>query len=195
MSRKRKLHPIPLVSQIKFLLKFSVAVLIIFVTASLILYLLINGKFGESYFDSLSFLNHLNRNLVKYLFYSLSFQLIFIALATLFISLVNSHRIAGPLIRLEKTCEQIGQGEFPESLRIRAKDQAQDLAQSMDNFIQELRERIKNIVVHKEKISEKRQEIDKFFKEERLDLVQKGFKKFETELEAVESILESFKIE
>lgn len=195
MSRQRNSQPIPRVFQIKFLLKFSAAVLIIFVVASLILYLLINGKFGDSYFNSLSFLNHLNRNLVKYLFYSLSFQFIFIALATLFISLFASHKIAGPLIRLEKTCEQIGRGELPQSLKIRAKDQVQNLAQSMDNFIQELRRRIERIGVRKENIKDKKQEINRFFKEKRLDLVQKEFKKFESELEAVESILNLFKIE
>ncbi|MFQ6618488.1 MAG: HAMP domain-containing protein [Fidelibacterota bacterium] len=195
MSRQRNSQPIPRVFQIKFLLKFSAAVLIIFVVASLILYLLINGKFGDTYFNSLSFLNHLNRNLVKYLFYSLSFQFIFIALATLFISLFASHKIAGPLIRLEKTCEQIGRGELPQSLKIRAKDQVQNLAQSMDNFIQELRRRIERIGVRKENIKDKKQEINRFFKEKRLDLVQKEFKKFESELEAVESILNLFKIE
>ena len=195
MGQKKRSPLIPLDFQIKFLLKFLLAVLIAFVTASLILYLLVNGKLGETYFSSINFLNYLNRNLIKYLLYSLSFQFIFIALLTLFITLFASHRIAGPLIRLEKICRQIGQGELPASLRIRAKDQIKGLAQSMAHFIQELRRRIKNIVVHKENIEEMEHRINRLLEEGRFDSVQKEFEIIGAGLKAIEKILESFKVE
>ncbi|MFQ5722389.1 MAG: hypothetical protein ACE5GI_07835 [Candidatus Aminicenantales bacterium] len=185
MFKEKKLYPIPLGFQIRFLLRFSVAVLIIFTTASLILYLLINTKLGVSYFNSISLLSHINRNLVKYLLYSLSFQFVFVALATLFITLFATHKIVGPLIRLERICLQMAKGEFPEKFRIRSKDQIQGLAQSMDHCIQELRERIKNIVFYKEKIEEKREKIERLIDHQKMDLAHKELESVEMDLNEI----------
>ena len=195
MSRTRKNELIPLEFQTRFLLRFSLAVLIIFAAASLVFYLLVNARLGESYFNSIRLLSHINRSLLKYLLYSLSFQFVFIALATLFITLFASHKIVGPLVRLERICLQIAKGEFPEKFRIRSKDQIQGLAQSMDRCLQELRERMKNIISSGEKIDKKRESIEGLVNQGKMDLAHKELKSVEKDLKAIKKILDSFKPE
>ncbi len=56
--------------------------------------------------------------------------------------LIFSHRIAGPLYRLEKSVETIGTGNLNLRVRLRSQDQLQDLAQSMDGMAADLRTRI-----------------------------------------------------
>lgn len=56
--------------------------------------------------------------------------------------LIFSHRIAGPLYRLEKSAETIGTGNLSLRVRLRSQDQLQDLAQAMDEMAGDLRGRI-----------------------------------------------------
>ncbi len=59
--------------------------------------------------------------------------------------LIFSHRIAGPLSRLEKSAETIGAGNLNLHVRLRSKDQLQDLARSMDEMAADLRVRIQAV--------------------------------------------------
>ena len=59
--------------------------------------------------------------------------------------LLFSHQIAGPLYRLEKTAKEIGAGDLNIKIRLRAKDQLQDLARSMDEMAADLRGRLQKI--------------------------------------------------
>ena len=59
--------------------------------------------------------------------------------------LIFSHRIAGPLYRLEKSAETIGAGNLNLRVRLRSEDQLQDLAQSMDDMVGDLKVRIQAI--------------------------------------------------
>ena len=77
--------------------------------------------------------------------------------------LLFSHRIAGPLYRLEKTAEAIGKGDLNFQVRLRAGDELQDFAQSMDGMVRDLRsralqikkqsDRLREIILEVEKIS------------------------------------------
>ena len=59
--------------------------------------------------------------------------------------LIFSPRIAGPLYRLEKSAETIGAGNLNLHVRLRSKDQLQDLARSMDEMAADLRVRIQAV--------------------------------------------------
>ncbi|MFQ6083923.1 MAG: hypothetical protein ACE5WD_11300 [Candidatus Aminicenantia bacterium] len=194
MSQKRKSQPIQPDFQIKFVFKFSIAILVVFLITSLLLYLIINEKLNASYFYSIYFLTHLNRNLIKYLLYSFSFQLAIITLATIIITLFTSHKIAGPLFRLERISEQIARGELPEKVRIRAKDQTKSVAQSMDNLVQEFKKKVEIITSYIEKIGEKRQKINKILTEREADLFRKEFNTIKKEINDIEKTLKSFRI-
>lgn len=55
--------------------------------------------------------------------------------------LLLSHKIAGPLYRLEKTAEAVGSGKLNFNVRLRSDDELQELARTMDGMVRELRTR------------------------------------------------------
>jgi methyl-accepting chemotaxis protein len=56
-----------------------------------------------------------------------------------------SHKIAGPIYRLEKSAEGVKAGELGINIRLRSKDELQDLARTMDEMVTDLRDRIHKI--------------------------------------------------
>lgn len=58
-----------------------------------------------------------------------------------FVVLYASHKIAGPLYRFEKLCEQVGNGDLDIITAIREKDQLHDLANSFLTMVNKLKDR------------------------------------------------------
>ncbi len=91
--------------------------------------------------------------------------------------LLFSHKIAGPLYRLEKTAQAIGNGNLNLQVKLRSDDELQDFAESMDGMVRDLRaraekirsqvERLRGVVLQAEKISAFPQEILKELKDTR----------------------------
>jgi methyl-accepting chemotaxis protein len=59
--------------------------------------------------------------------------------------LLFSHRIAGPLHRLEKTARTIGDGDLSLQVRLRDGDELQGFARSMDTMVTALRAQVQQI--------------------------------------------------
>jgi|GEM_PF-1859385 methyl-accepting chemotaxis protein len=195
MIKNPNTQPIKPDFQIKFILKFSIIMFIAFLVASLLLYLLINEKIDVSYFYSLYFLQQLNRNLAKYLLYSFFFQLILITITTIIITLFSSHKIAGPLFRLERIIEQITRGEIPKEVRIRAKDQIKSFANSMDNLVKEIRRKVITVKSSLENIEKRKKKIDLLIKEKKIDALKEELNIVNEEIDIIERTLSSFKTE
>jgi len=66
--------------------------------------------------------------------------IILAGIPTIFVVLYISHKIAGPLYRFEKICEQVSNGNFDGATPLREHDQLQDLAQSFSMMTKKLRE-------------------------------------------------------
>jgi methyl-accepting chemotaxis protein len=60
---------------------------------------------------------------------------------SVFVVMYASHKIAGPLYRFEKLCEQVGNGELDIITTIREKDQLHDLATAFLEMVNKLRAR------------------------------------------------------
>ncbi len=75
--------------------------------------------------------------------------------------LIFSHKIAGPLYRLEKTAQAVGEGNLNQKIRLRAQDQLQDLAQSMDVMVADLRMRLQIIKRETERLKQLRTEVQR----------------------------------
>jgi methyl-accepting chemotaxis protein len=68
-----------------------------------------------------------------------------IGLATIFITLFTSHKIAGPLYRLEKNVQEINDGDFRVRFNLRSNDEIKPLAERLDMMVLTLRNRLLDI--------------------------------------------------
>lgn len=59
--------------------------------------------------------------------------------------LLLSHKIAGPLYRLEQTAQAVGRGNISMRVRLRDGDELQDFANAMDAMVSELRTQVQQI--------------------------------------------------
>jgi len=58
------------------------------------------------------------------------------------VTLLASHKIAGPIYRFEKDIQQVGEGDLRHRIRIRKNDQFQELAVSLNQMIDGLSSRV-----------------------------------------------------
>lgn len=63
------------------------------------------------------------------------------AAAAAFVIIYISHKIAGPLFRFQRVCEEIGKGNLDVSATLRETDQLKDLAQAFTGMLASMRER------------------------------------------------------
>lgn len=63
------------------------------------------------------------------------------ALTVLLLSLFVSHKIAGPLYRIRKEIDALGKGDFSRNFNLRRKDQLKDLATSLNQMCNSLKNR------------------------------------------------------
>lgn len=64
---------------------------------------------------------------------------------TFVVALLTSHRIGGPLYRIQGALQNIGQGRLDQDIRLREGDQLKDFAVQVNHMTSSLRQRIKSI--------------------------------------------------
>jgi methyl-accepting chemotaxis protein len=64
------------------------------------------------------------------------------------LAMIGTHRIAGPLFRLEKALDNMERGNLNDSIHLRSTDEGKDLANKINNFNKILSERIGDITKH-----------------------------------------------
>lgn len=67
--------------------------------------------------------------------------LLIAGIGVLFLVLYASHKIAGPIFRFERLCEQIGDGQLDGGTRLRKGDQLQDMGRAFEEMVTKLRNR------------------------------------------------------
>lgn len=67
---------------------------------------------------------------------------ILVGLATMFVTMFVSHKIAGPLFHFRKCLKAVGDGDFSE-IKLRKMDQLQELAKDFNDMVRKLKEREK----------------------------------------------------
>jgi methyl-accepting chemotaxis protein len=68
-----------------------------------------------------------------------------ITLATIFVTLIVSHKIAGPLIRFEKEVSEIGEGRLTNKITLRKEDQMVEMAGCLNRMAEHLHGKIVGI--------------------------------------------------
>ena len=139
MGYKRKNYFINKVFQSEFILKFCGLVVIGSTVFGIILYLFSKHTLTTSFENSRLVI----KSTADYLFPGLLFGglivAIFTALAASVVVMLMTHRIAGPMYRFEKYISEIGSGRLYSDLKIRKKDQFQNMAGSLNKMTQDLK--------------------------------------------------------
>ncbi len=64
---------------------------------------------------------------------------------TIVFAIFPSHKVAGPVYRIQNDLRRIKQGEFPRKIRVRKKDLLKELAADIDDTMKSLGKRIKTV--------------------------------------------------
>ena len=70
-------------------------------------------------------------------------ELVIVSLATIVLTLLISHKIAGPLYRLEVALGQLGEGDLESSIKLRKDDQLQRVAVVYNEAVAKINDKIK----------------------------------------------------
>lgn len=126
--------PIKLSFSAAFQVKYCLIIIVVFICANFLLYLLMNRALSGNYLENLRTLYFLDQNLPFYLLIMALLQIFFILVLTLIITLLVSHQIAGPIFRYEEVLGRISAGQFPEQISTRSTDQLKPMVDSLNDL-------------------------------------------------------------
>jgi len=136
---KRRNYFIDKSFQSRFILKFCVLVGLGGLLTIALLYILALKSTTVSFVNSRVVVMSTADFILPILIQTVAVVLVIVGLATVFITLLVSHKIAGPLFRFKKVLEQLGEGDFSQDFHIRNLDQMQELADTFDGTIKQTR--------------------------------------------------------
>lgn len=166
--------------QSKFIIKFCLIVILGAIISGIILFAYTNQRLGNTYLESLNALKVLNDNLISNLIYTSLITVIFISIVTIVITLFASHKIAGPLYRLERSTEAIGNGDFMLETRLRENDEITGVASALNEMAGKLRIKMIDIKKELEEVKDSSADIESAIKDKKLS--EKELKKQTTRL-------------
>jgi methyl-accepting chemotaxis protein len=139
---RRKQHFIKKGYQTRFILRFCLLVLVGAVISAVLLYVFAQGSLTSTYQHSRLTVRSTSTAILPAVIYTNLITLGLITVATSFVVLYLSHRIAGPLYRFEKELTDIAEGDLTKVIRLRKKDEVTDMADSLNKMTASLRERL-----------------------------------------------------
>lgn len=149
--------------------------------SGIVLYLMWHKELGETYRQAFHTLVGLRKVLFSSLIFTLLLQAVLFSAVIIFLTLFISHKIAGPIYRLEKSLDAIKNGDLvADEIRLRSNDQIQNLANSFNKMSSSIRLKVKEIkdTFHKVKATK-----------DRLGAIMKDSQTTNSELEAIMSDL------
>lgn len=105
-----------------------------------LLYLSLSANVGGSYAHAIYTIYDLKLRIVPLIFAS-SYSMLVLAAVTIAVAAISvfySHKIAGPIFRLERNMEQIGSGDLTVATRFRGGDQLSLLADDLNSMVRSL---------------------------------------------------------
>lgn len=128
--------------QLRFVTHFCGIMLAAVTLAIIIFYLYTDKELGSTYYQSLFTLQGLRNNIWSAMIFTGGIVIIFSTLAVLIITLIGSNKVAGPVYRLEKSLESIGNGDLSVKTRFREHDAIKRLADDLNSATEGLNTKI-----------------------------------------------------
>ncbi|GBE14896.1 MAG TPA: hypothetical protein ENH32_04930 [Proteobacteria bacterium] len=142
------------------LIGFAAATLTACFIAYSILYWTLSRNLGESYRGAFYLMKTLREGAGPVVWFAVTLYGIVISIFILAIALFATHKVAGPLYRLEMVLGLAMRGELPESVHFRTRDQMVPLAESIGGLISVLRRKEIVLMEMAEEIRSARDELD-----------------------------------
>ncbi|MBW1829313.1 MAG: methyl-accepting chemotaxis protein [Deltaproteobacteria bacterium] len=128
--------------QTKFILKFCLLLLAGVIVSTGLLFIFSRDTLTSSFQDSKLVIENTAMAILPNVLYAGLITLALLAIATIIVTLFISHRIAGPMFRFEKELKEIGKGDLTKKVSLRKKDQAQELADCINDMTASLRGKV-----------------------------------------------------
>lgn len=128
---------------------------------------------------------------------TLLYRIALLAPVVAVISILLSHRIAGPLYRIERFLRSVARGDFSERLRLRKRDELKDLAESINVMVDDLKNKVK---VLRRQVNMARLELNKMryvIQKEGIDVskITENIEELNKNIEKIESQLSQYRLE
>jgi methyl-accepting chemotaxis protein len=138
-SMRRRTYFIEKKFQTNFIIKFCSLVIVGGLLTIGIIYFLAKQSTSVSIVNSRVIVRSTADFLLPVLFQTVAVVVVLIGLAAVGVTLLVSHKIAGPLYRFQKVMQTLTEGDFSKDFRIRKLDQLQSLADEFNNMIRKTR--------------------------------------------------------
>ena len=174
---RRKNYFIKRKFQSEFILRFCGLVVLGSVISGIILYLFSRGTVTTTFVDSRLSIISTADYILPALFGSSLVTVILISIATAVVVMYLSHRIAGPLFRIERSAKEIGSGDLTFKINLRSKDEITKMADCLNEMTENLKAHLLEIKAKScdlgkqidslkmqdalKKVSEQKKELDK----------------------------------
>jgi len=132
--------------KLRFGLKLCLLIVVGMFALTAVLYLVTTKTLGASYGEAIYAIYALRINIFSLVFasfYSI-FILMVITLLIAAISIFFSHKMAGPIYRLEKNLDLVGSGDLTVLTRFRATDQLSPLAEEKNRMVRSLNHTVRS---------------------------------------------------
>ena len=140
--------------QSKFILKFCMILFTGVIISVGLLFLFSKNTLTSSFEQSRLVIENTASAILPSVFLSHLIALVLIILLTIVITLLVSHKLAGPLFRFQKELREIGEGNLTQSIKLRKNDQVKAIADSLDQMRVNLQKKILDVKEEVEKIIE-----------------------------------------
>jgi methyl-accepting chemotaxis protein len=140
--------------QSKFILKFCMVFLTGIIISIGLLFLFSKNTLTSSFEQSRIVIKNTASAILPSVFLSHFIALVLITLLTIVVTLLISHKLAGPLFRFQKELKEIGNGDLSKVVKLRKKDQVKAIADSLNQMRANLQEKILDIKEEVEQIIE-----------------------------------------
>jgi methyl-accepting chemotaxis protein len=131
--------------QAGFILKFCILVIIGSIISGGIIYTLTRATVTTSFEDCRLKIKSTADYILPAVLFSSAVVILFIGLSTVLVTLFASHRIAGPLYRMEKDLQQVVAGDLTKKFHLRRTDEIKALAEGLNIMTDSLRTNIADI--------------------------------------------------
>ena len=131
--------------QLHFIIKFCSLVITGTIASGVIIYMMSRSTVTTVFENSRLVIKSTAEFILPAVLLSSIVVTVVIGLATIFITLFTSHRIAGPLYRIEKDVGEVASGNLKKSFNLRQTDEIKPLAEALNEMAKNLRSEMEKI--------------------------------------------------